>query len=410
MALPFLRTDKTTIVDEAGRPVRLRGVGLGCWLMMEGYMLGGRNIAEHIVKQEFEKRLGREALDDFTRSFRETFIREDDVRRIKEWGASCIRLPFNYRLIQREGGAEDVLNEEGVSYLDRAIDWCEKHDLYCILDMHAAPGSQNHDWHSDSSGESTFFSDPREQERYCRLWGLLAGRYAERSCIAGYDVLNEPIVPISREGDVRTLYERVTKAIREVDARHMLFFEGTEWAQRIEFLGKPWDANSVYSIHTYLPTDFTFNFVPGLSYPVTDARITWEKKDSAAVLDEYCRFRDKQGVPLFDGEFGVQWRGGQFGESRWVGDMVELCNERDIHWTYWTYKTVANYIFPDGIFRYVQDPPWVHRAGAVSGWETFSSLWPTEREKMIESWKTENFTRNDALYDLLKKRFAVPQP
>ena len=37
--LPFLRVNNSHIVDEGGRPLLLKGVSLGGWLMMEVYML-----------------------------------------------------------------------------------------------------------------------------------------------------------------------------------------------------------------------------------------------------------------------------------------------------------------------------------------------------------------------------------
>ncbi|RYD87990.1 MAG: glycoside hydrolase family 5 protein, partial [Sphingobacteriales bacterium] len=36
----FLRASGTDIVDGAGRPVLLRGMGLGGWMLQEPYMLG----------------------------------------------------------------------------------------------------------------------------------------------------------------------------------------------------------------------------------------------------------------------------------------------------------------------------------------------------------------------------------
>lgn len=402
--LPFLHVNKTEIVDEAGHPVRLKGVSLGGWLMMEGYMLFGRNIAEKAFKEGFEKVLGKDALDDFTRSFRDTFIRHDDIERISEWGANCVRIPFNYRLIEYENRPFS-LNEEGLGYLDRAVEWCEKHSLYCILDMHAAPGAQNPDWHSDCVGKPEFFTDQFNQDRFLRLWHFLADRYKDRSNVAGYDVLNEPIINIVQEGLLRDIYQRVTKEIRDVDTRHIIFFEGTDWAQRIAFLGRLWDNNSAYSIHAYLPTDFTFNFVPGLVYPVKAYNVTWNKTALDLVARQYRRFIDKHGAPLYLGEFGVQYRENYCNELGWVKDMLYLADKYNIHWTYWTYKTVANYIFPDGIYRYVQNPSWVQRQGPVSGWETFYTLWPHERHAIISSWKTESFELNTKLCSVLKEHF-----
>jgi aryl-phospho-beta-D-glucosidase BglC (GH1 family) len=402
--LPFLRVNKTDIVDDAGRPVTLKGVALGGWLMMEGYMLSGRNIPEKAFKEGLEKSAGREAVEEFTRAWRDTFIREHDIKLIKESGANCIRVPFNYRLVEFEERAFS-LNEEGLKYLDRVVEWCEAYGLYCILDLHAAPGAQNPDWHSDCVGEPEFFKDPFNQDRYLRLWHFLADRYKNSSAVAGYDVLNEPIVPLHQELALKDLYERVTKEIRDVDQNHIIFLEGSEWSARIFFLGTPKDKNTAYSVHAYVPTEFAFNWIPGLTYPGKINNISWNKNVIELLAKQYKNYVAKHNVPLYVGEFGVNCRDGNYGELTWVKDVLYIFEKNRFHWTYWTYKSVANSVFPDGIYRYVENPPWVNRKGPVTGWETFYTLWSKEKSHIINSWKTENFTRNDKLYHILKNHF-----
>ena len=402
--LPFLKTDGTDIVDANGRRVVLKGVSLGGWLMMEGYMFGGRNIAERMLKESIEKALGRDALDDFIRSFRDTFVREEDVKTIKGWGANCIRIPFNYRLIEFEDRPFS-LNEEGLEYLDRAIGWCQKHGIYCILDMHAAPGSQNPAWHSDSSGAVELFASEVNRDRYFRLWHFLATRYKDVSAVAGYDVLNEPVLPFHQEYILKDLYEKVTGEIRDVDKKHIIFLEGNFWAQKLDFLGKPRDPNTAYSIHTYAPLNFTHNYIPGLRYPGKAYSITWNKEAFSLLARPYRAFAEASGVPLYMGEFGVNARGGYYGEYEWVDDMISIFEKNGMSWTYWTYKTVANYALPDGIFRYTDNPPWVHREGPVSGCETFPGLWAKEKGRMIFSWRTESFEPNGKLLSVLRKHF-----
>jgi len=402
--LPFLKVNGTRIVNETGKETVLRGVNLGGWLMMEGYMFGGRNTPEHDFKASFEKALGKAALDDFIKSFRDTFIREDDIRAIKGWGANCIRLPFNYRLIEFEDRPYS-LNEDGLKYLDKAVGWCEKHGLYCILDLHAAPGSQNNAWHSDSYGKEEFFNSESNKDRYLRIWFFLADRYRECSNIAGYDVLNEPDVVTLEEHKVRELYEAVTKEIRSADKKHIIFLEGNVWAQRLEFLGKPKDGNTAYSIHNYAPLDFTHNFETGLHYPGKMYGIMWNKDKFELLAKAYAAFMKIVKTPLYLGEFGVHARDGNYGETEWVRDVLDICEKYNISWTYWPYKTVANYAYPDGIYRYVANPPWVNRQGPVSGWETFASLWPKEKGSMIFSWRTENFKLNEKLFKVLKEYF-----
>lgn len=43
-----------------------------------------------------------------------------------------------------------VFKREGLKHLDRVIDLCAKHGIYTVIDLHAAPGGQNIDWHSDT--------------------------------------------------------------------------------------------------------------------------------------------------------------------------------------------------------------------------------------------------------------------
>jgi hypothetical protein len=403
--LPFLKVYKSKIVDESGRSVTLKGVSLGGWLMMEGYMLCGRNIAERTFRENFEKALGRDTLADFTRSFRDAFITEEDIEIIKGWGANCIRVPFNYKVVEFEDRPFS-LNEEGLSYLDKVVKWCQRHELYCILDMHAAPGAQNPDWHSDCSDKPDLFSNEFNKDRYLRLWHFLASRYKDYSAVAGYDILNEPVVDTGQEALVKDLYERATKEIRDAGDRHIIFLEGNQWAQRLNFLGTPVDSNTAYSIHAYPPIAFTFNLERELHYPGKAYGITWNKTALEMLGMTYRNFIKRHDVPLYVGEFGVNARDGYYGENAWVSDMLSIFKKHSLHWTYWTYKTVANCVYPDGIYRYVENPAWVNRQGPVSGWETFSALWPKEKGRMTFSWRTENFKSNDKLLAVLKRNFV----
>lgn len=399
-----LRIRHGRIVNTSGKPVTLKGVCLGGWLMMEGYMMHGRNIPEKEFKSSFEKALGKDALEDFTRSFRDTFIQKDDIRIIKEWGANCVRVPFNYRLVEFEDRPFSF-NAEGLGYLNNVVKWCEKYGLYCILDMHAAPGAQNPDWHSDCVGKPELFTNDFNKDRYLRLWRFLAELYKDSNAIVGYDVLNEPVVKEEEEHLVKDLYEAVTKEIRDTGDKHIIFLEGNLWAQRINFLGAPKDDNTAYSIHAYPPTEFTFNLIKDLHYPCKMHGITWNKESMSMLALPYRQFMNKNKVHLYVGEFGVNARDGYYGELKWVKDALDIFKASGLSWTYWTYKTIANAVYPDGIFRYLKNPSWVKREGPVTGWETFSSLWQKEKEKMIDSWRTENFELNEKLLAVLEKYF-----
>ncbi len=395
--MSFLRTKGQRIIDDRGREVRLRGVNLGGWLMMEAYFMFSPNLPVHRFERNFSKALGRRALEEFQREFRRNFIREEDFEVIRKLGCNCIRLPFHYRIVEpaslKPGGRD-------LRYLDQAITWAKKRGIYVILDLHAAPGAQNHDWHSDSDGKALFWTSPRNQQRALKIWEFLAKRYKDESAVAGFDLLNETV--LGAPAKLNQFYRNAIARIRKVNRRHIIFVEGNNWAQDIACLDNFDDDNYALSIHNYEPLDFTFNFVPFLRYPLRRVKAPWNRQILTKNLQRYARIASQRNVPVFVGEFGVNAREGWYGEDRWLADTLDAYEKFEFHWTYWTFKAVKNYTFPDGLYSYRENPPWVHREGPVTGWDTYAGLWPKHKKQMVASWRTEAFTPNQQLIKVFK--------
>ena len=392
----FLRTHKTKIVNAKGRPVILKGVNLGGWLMMEGYILHAPNFAEQIFKKNFAKALGKSALASFEKEFRGHFIREKDFKTIAGLGFNCIRLPFHYRLVEKRPYRYDAY---GLLYLDRAIRWARKYRLWLILDLHAAPGAQNYDWHSDSLGEALLWKRKDFQERTFALWEFLAARYKNEPVVAGYDLLNESVTENTRL--LNAFYKNLIKRIRKADRNHILFVEGNRWAVDLKCLERFDDDNYALSIHAYQPLDFTFNFVRHLKYPFSAKGARWNRDTLRKMLAPYRTISQERSLPIFVGEFGVNDREGYDGEDRWVRDMLSCFKEFGFHWTYWTYKAIKNSIFPDGIFSLRDNPPWVNRQGPLMGWDTYSRYWTGRKKEIIRSWHTGGFNANTRIVNAL---------
>ena len=359
---------------------------------MEGYILGGLNIAFRVFKKKFSRLYGRKELDNFLFSFRENFIQEKDIERIKKWKANCLRLPFNCRILKEKGGRR---------YIDTLLGWAGKYNLKVILDMHAGCAPQNQDWHSDSLGKALLWKDKRKQEETIRLWEKIASWYKGNETVAGYDLLNEPVLNKRELPQLVRYYRKLIKTIRGIDSRHKIFLEGNLWAQEIDFLKNLISDSGIWvSIHTYQPLDFVFNFVPHLRYP---SKEVGSKKNLKRYLEKYASFSRRYKVNILVGEIGVNFRDNFYGEIRWLEDMLRLFREFGFSWTYWTYKAVAGSVFPDGVFQYRQNPAWVKREGPEYGWENFYRLWPKEKRKIAASWRTENFDLNQPLLQTIKK-------
>ncbi len=393
----FLTVKGKDIVRK-NKKVRLRGVNLGGWLMMEGYILHSLNRPVCILKNRLKKALGPRPARELEAAFHANFITEDDFRKISGLGWNCVRVPFHHALIEHEPYRYDA---QGVAWLDRVIAWAQQFRLWVILDLHAACGSQNHDWHSDSRGKAGLWSQPSCLRRTRALWAFLADRYREEPAVAGYDILNEAVVADSRR--LSGLYRDIIREIRQADPRHIIFAEGNSWATDLSCLDAVDDAQLVYSVHAYEPLDFTFNFVPCLRYPVKGRTGLFAKASLRRLLSRHRDFAKSRQRPLFVGEFGVNYRDGLYGEARWLDDILDIFYEFDFHWTYWTYKAVKNSAFPDGMFSYYGNPAWVRREGPLLGWDNYVATWPRHREAMIRSWQTREFKPNQKLVAIMKK-------
>ena len=139
----FLKAVGKTIQNNKGERIVMRGVGLGNWLLPEGYMWKFyKPIADRPRRIEamIADLLGAEAAADFWTVFRDRYITEADVKRVADEGFDSIRLPINWRVVMNEATGEFI--EQGFEYIQRLVDWCKAHDLYVILDLHGAPGGQ----------------------------------------------------------------------------------------------------------------------------------------------------------------------------------------------------------------------------------------------------------------------------
>jgi hypothetical protein len=115
--------------DGAGRPLLLRGVGLGNWLLPEGYMWGfGDGLASpRQIEARVERLIGAAAAADVWKRFRDVFVTEQDIARIAELGFDHVRLPINSRVLLTDDGA---LRADGFGLIDRVVQWCDRHGLW----------------------------------------------------------------------------------------------------------------------------------------------------------------------------------------------------------------------------------------------------------------------------------------
>ena len=101
----FLHTEGQNIVNETGEKIYLKGVGLGNWLLPEGYMwkFGADGDRPRKIEKIVSNLLGTEKAIEFWKEFRKNYITEADIQRIAELGFNSVRPALNSRLFVTEG-------------------------------------------------------------------------------------------------------------------------------------------------------------------------------------------------------------------------------------------------------------------------------------------------------------------
>src|SRR5437762_3092868 len=92
----FLRANAKQIVNEKEQNILLRGVGLGGWMLQEGYMLqvNGPGM-QHSIRSRIVDLVGEDKTQTFYNTWLANHTRKIDIDSLKAWGFNSIRLPMH---------------------------------------------------------------------------------------------------------------------------------------------------------------------------------------------------------------------------------------------------------------------------------------------------------------------------
>lgn len=326
----FLHRDGQKIVDGNGNNVVLRGLGIGGLMVQEGYMLKTADFAgpQYQIKQKITDLIGEKNTIEFYNAYKKNGLTKRDVDSLAAWGFNSIRLPMHYNLytlpIEQEPiKGQNTWLEEGFKMTDDLLNWCTANKMYLILDLHAAPGGQGKDANiSDNDTSKPSLWDSKDnQDKMIAFWKRLAERYKDNIWIGGYDIINEPNWNFSgtnqngcdetKNEPLRALQIQITKAIREVDANHLVIIEGNCWGNNYKGMFPLWDENMALSFHKY-----------------------WSNNDTTTIQD-IMNLRKEQNVPIWLGETGEN-------SNVWFTDVIHLVESNNIGWAFWPMKKIEN--------------------------------------------------------------------
>ena len=354
----FLRVSGTRLVDAAGRDVVLRGYNVGGSLNMENFLTGFPS-TESLQTAAMKRALGAERYALFFERFLDAFFSDDDARYLAELGMNHVRIPVNYLRFEDDDRPFEI-DESGLRRLDAVIDTAERHGLYSIIDLHALPGCQNMDWHSNNPTHHAMFWVHRHfQDRVVHLWECFADRYKGRSAVAGYNIMNEPGDALGTR--IKPFYDRVVAAVRAIDPDHVIFLDGNRYGTEFKAFddADPYP-NTVYAAHDYKTPGMVF----GGPYPGVTRGIHVDRAHIEQTFLERTEFMRRTGTPIWIGEFGPVFAGDPAREDdkyRMLSDQLDLYAAHGASWSLWAYKDVGG----QGLVHTVPQSPWMQRIAPV---------------------------------------------
>jgi len=279
---------------------------------------------------------------------------EQDFADVKSLGVDVIRLPI--RMHSMTGpGPEYKINPLLLRFLDKAVDWAEKYNIYIIIDNHSFDPAK------DIAKDIDKILLP--------VWAQMAQHFSKRGEYVIYEVLNEPHgISDGRWGEIQGM---VIDTIRKYDAKHAIVVGGTDFNSigKLQAIPKYKDTNLIYTFHYYDPFMFThqgaswsppLEYLGNVPFPYNAARMpklhsklrgTWVesnlrnnyKKESDVAfmrktLDRVVEFANERNVSVFCGEYGVfNLVSPDADRALWYEIVTDMLSKRNISRTSWDY-------------------------------------------------------------------------
>ncbi|HEY0601810.1 MAG TPA: cellulase family glycosylhydrolase [Herpetosiphonaceae bacterium] len=290
------------------------------------------------IRQKLNARFGTATADSLIAGYQDTWIQASDLDNIRNIGLNTVRVPIHWLVLMNENG---TMKPDSVAF--RKLDWIVSEsaarNLYVILDLHGTPGAAC-PWQScGQAGTNQLWTNATYQTWTVQIWERLATRYRGNAAVAGYDLLNEPLVSMGAAENATQVrqkfdfYNRLYQAVRAKDPDHLIIVAAFfDWEQALPPSTYGW-TNVMYQTHHY-------NFSNFRDWNSTNAMI-----DTA--LQKMATYQNQWNVPIYAGEYWF-WQHNDLYE-KWLSGL----NALNASWTNWSYKVknADTSAGPDGVIN-----------------------------------------------------------
>ncbi|KAL5705440.1 hypothetical protein ACHQM5_023742 [Ranunculus cassubicifolius] len=265
---------------------------------------------------------------------RSSFITAEDFSFLSKHGINTVRIPVGW-WISLDPSPPAPFIGGSLAALDNAFLWAQSYGLKCIIDLHAAPGSQNGMEHSASKDGSTDWpTSPKYISQSLETIDFLASRYAKHPALLGIELLNEPSesgVPLNI---LVSYYTKGYQIVRNYSSTaYVIICQRIGSVDPIELFNvNIGSSNLVVDIHYYNLFDDSFlNFS-------TEDNIDFVYKNRQTQLQA---LNSANGPLVFIGEWVNEMskmNGSQSGYQDYGRAQLEVYNAASFGWAYWCLK------------------------------------------------------------------------
>ncbi|XP_056172830.1 probable glucan 1,3-beta-glucosidase A isoform X3 [Syzygium oleosum] len=266
-----------------------------------------------------------------------TFIVEDDFKFVAENGLDAVRIPVGWWIASDPNPPPPYVGGS-LAFLDSAFSWAEKYGLKVIIDLHAAPGSQNGWEHSSSRDGFREWGDTDDTiQQTLHVIEFLTSRYTKSPSLYAVDLLNEPLAEILPLETVTKYYRAGHNAVRKHSPTAYVIMSRVLGASGPELLLPVASGldRTVVDTHNYVLFRTKFDTIQD--------NLDFIYKDKRAQLD---RLATPDGPLTFVGEWAVEWTvNGATKEEyqKFAEAQQEVFGRATFGWAYWTLKCAKHH-------------------------------------------------------------------
>ncbi|XP_071710821.1 probable glucan 1,3-beta-glucosidase A [Rutidosis leptorrhynchoides] len=269
----------------------------------------------------------------------DTFIVEKDFEFIATSGLNAVRLPIGWWTASDPTPPKPYVGGS-LLHLDNAFLWAKKYKLKVILDLHAAPGSQNGYEHSASRDGSILWGQTEESiQETIRVIEFFTARYAPNPSLYAVELINEPRASGVPLDVLSKYYEAGYQAVRKHAPNAFVIISSRIGADATELL--PLTVSKMKDV--VIDTHYYNLFRDIFNSMTVDQNIDYVRVNRSSELQAITT---SNGPLTFVGEWVAEWQvQGATKEDfqRFSKAQQDVYGRASFGWSYWSLKNVNNH-------------------------------------------------------------------